>query len=230
MSDASGQKTLLTLTRYTVNTDGTTQIDTSTSFTVMLNPAEFKHSFSISYDKKRTQGQPAADPKFSAIEAEKVTFSIILDGTGAVPAAPGTPPKDVKTLVADLNRVVYHYIGTRHEPGHVRVLWGTLIFFGRLESMTTQYTLFRPSGAPLRAKVDLAFTGAMSKQEAELVSNRSSPDLSHRVVVREGDTLPLLCYRVYGDSSYYVDVARFNRLVGFRRLEPGTKLHFPPLE
>lgn len=231
MPDTSnGQKTLLTMTRYTVNTDGTTAIDSSTSFTVMLNPAEFKHSFGISYDKKKTQGQAAADPKFSAIDAEKVAFTIILDGTGVVPAAPNAAPKDVKTLVADLNKVVYQYIGTRHEPGHVRLLWGSLIFFGRLESMSTQYTLFRPSGAPLRAKLDLSFTGAMSKQESALVSNRSSPDLSHRVVVREGDTLPLLCHHFYGDPSYYIEVARFNRLVEFRQLVPGTKLHFPPLE
>jgi len=49
------------------------------------------------------------------------------------------------------------------------------------------------------------------------------------VVVKDGDTLPLLCHRIYGDSGYYADVARFNGLSSFRRLKPGLALHFPPL-
>ena len=119
--------------------------------------------------------------------------------------------------------------GAARHAGRSASAASTLIFFGRLESMATQYTLFKPSGDPLRAKVDLGFTGFMSTKEAELVSNRSSPDLSHRIEVRQGDTLPLLCSRIYGDPLYYLDVARFNGLSDFRRLTPGAKLHFPPL-
>ena len=106
---------------------------------------------------------------------------------------------------------------------------GTIIFFGRLDAMSVRYTLFKPSGAPLRARVELSFVGTMSKKEGELVSNKSSPDLSHTVTVVEGDTLPLLCDRIYSDPSYYPDVARFNNLSDFRRLQPGQRLHFPPL-
>jgi nucleoid-associated protein YgaU len=77
--------------------------------------------------------------------------------------------------------------------------------------------------------VKLSFTNAMSPQEEALRANRSSPDLSHDVVVVEGDTLPLLCYRIYRDSSYYPEVAQVNGLSNFRRLKPGMRLFFPPL-
>ena len=224
-----GTKTRLLMTRYSVK-DGTIVLDTGTTFTVMLNPADFKHSFGIQYDKQKAQGETAADPKFSAVDNEKVSFALVLDGTGVVPRATGQTALSVKAQLAQLNKVVYQYDGTLHEPPHVRLLWGTLIFFGRMESMSTNYTLFLPSGDPLRAKVDLSFIGAMSKQEAALVSNRSSPDLTHRVLVREGDTLPLLCDRIYGDPGYYLDVAAFNGLADFRRLKVGSGLHFPPLE
>lgn len=226
---STSEKTRLSLTRYTVSATGTTTMVPSIAFTVLLNPADFKHSRGISYDKKKAQGQPAVDPRFSAVDAEKVSFALVLDGTGAVPLAPTETRVDVKTQLEKLNRVVYQYDGSLHEPGRVRLLWGTLIFFGRLESMTTHYTLFKPSGDPLRAKLDLSFVGAMSKQETELVSNLSSPDLTHLVEVRDGDTLPLLCNRIYGDPGYYLDVARFNRLTDFRDLKPGAKLQFPPL-
>jgi LysM repeat protein len=69
----------------------------------------------------------------------------------------------------------------------------------------------------------------MSPQEEALRANRSSPDLSHKVMVKAGDTLPLLCYRIYRDSSWYRDVARINNLDDFRDLKPGTRLVFPPL-
>lgn len=202
----------------------------SDKFQVMLNPTSYKHEHSIEYDERETFGQAGADPKFSAVAAEKVTFDLVLDGTGAVPTGTvGSRPTAVKDQIRSLSSVVYKYKGNNHEPSIVRLLWGSFIFFGRLTSMTVDYTLFKPAGDPLRAKVSVAFIGFMSKEEESLRANRSSPDLSHRVVVKAGDTLPLLCHRIYKDSSYYPEVARHNDLRDFRSLEPGTVLHFPPL-
>jgi hypothetical protein len=224
-------KTRMTITACTVASGGTVTLDDSKSFTVMLNPSEFSHDYTICYNTKKTLGQVGSDVKFSAINPDKIGFSLVLDGTGVVPTAgAGTSVVDVKTQMKNLTGVIYDYVGDQHQPNHVRILWGALIFFGRLESMSTQYTLFKPSGDPLRAKVTLKFTGFMSKKQEELISNRSSPDLSHLVDVIEGDTLPLLCQRIYGDCAYYLEVARFNRLSDFRTLRPGDRLHFPPLE
>lgn len=155
---------------------------------------------------------------------------MVIDGTGVVnlPIA-GVGSPDVKTQIEQLNTIVYKYDGENHEPNQIRLLWGSLKFFGRLESMSVEYTLFKPSGEPLRAKVNLSFTGFLSKEEAALKANKSSPDLSHIVEVKAGDTLPLLCYRVYKDSSYYTEVAKINKLIDFRHLTPGSTLHFPPL-
>ena len=77
-----------------------------------------------------------------------------------------------------------------------------------------------PSG---EAAADLVRTGPST---FSLVRNGRS----HRVLVKEGDTLPLLCHEIYGDAWYGPQVARFNHLADFRRLVPGTQLHFPPLE
>ncbi len=226
----SGAKSQLTITRVKVAKDGAISIDKTKSFTAMLNPSEFKHKRAIRYNTRMTLGQVGSATRFSGVQPDTVSFSILLDGTGVVPVQGQDRDKDVADHIKALSDVVYVYNGDQHEPDHVRLLWGTLILYGRMESMGVQYTLFKPSGDPLRAKVDLEFKGFMSSKEAELAANRSSPDLSHLVHVREGDTLPLLCERIYGDPAYYVDVARFNRLDGFRRLEPGMRLRFPPLE
>jgi nucleoid-associated protein YgaU len=48
--------------------------------------------------------------------------------------------------------------------------------------------------------------------------------------VKAGDTLPLMCYMIYGDPKYYLAVAAANNLSNFRSLLPGTDIVFPPLE
>ena len=227
MPDAvTAEKIPLKVTRCKVDRSGKVSLE-SVTFEALLNPGEVVHGYSISYNQSETLGQMGSDTRFSAVGPDSLSFSLVLDGTGVVPDA---KRRDVKTQLSELSKVVHQYVGQRHEPSQVRVLWGTVIFFGRMTTMSTQYTLFKPSGDPLRAKVKLAFTGFMSKKEMELVSNRSSPDLSHGVVVKEGDTLPLLCNAIYGDPRYYVDVARVNNLSDFRKLTPGSQLHFPPLE
>ena len=53
--------------------------------------------------------------------------------------------------------------------------------------------------------------------------------MSHLVIVNPGDTLPLLCHRIYGSSTPSTEVARVNGLSGVRALTPGTLRLFPPL-
>lgn len=227
---ASTELTRLLLTRYSLSRTGTVQLDKATSFQAQINPAEFSHSFGIRYDKTKAQGSSGVEPKFSTMDDERVAFNIVLDGTGVVPPVPGQPP-DVKGQLAQLSKVVYEYVDLRSEPPYVRVLWGTLIFFGRLESLKAQYTLFKPGGDPLRAKVDLSFVGAMSKEEERRVTQRASTSEQTRTVRMYGnESIGQVCERIYGDSSVFMKVARFNGLTDFRNIPPGTVLRFPPME
>lgn len=200
-------------------------------FEVMLNPSSYKHAYEIDYDDKtKAMGQVGSDTKFAGTKPEKINFDIMLDGTGVVNDGSAAPKiTDVKSQIKALSAIVYKYDGLDHEPNHVRVLWGSLIFYGRLKSMTANYTLFKPNGEPLRAKVELGFTGFVSNEEESLKANRSSPDLTHVIEVKSGDTLPLLCNRVYNDPSYYLAVAEVNGIAHFRDIRPGQKLYFPPL-
>lgn len=221
----------LTMKRYTIDKAGKIDIDDSLSYTVMLNPADLKRSCSISYSQKKALGSRQQEPKFSAVGKETLAFSIVVDGTGAVLSEPQVPVPDVATQLRQLNDVVYRDVAANKEISRVYLLWGELSFHGRLESMATNYTLFTPTGIALRAKVDLSFAGATSAKEAELEADRSSPGMGKVVEVVEGDTLALMCSRIYGDASYYLDVARANNLSNVRGpLAPGRLLVFPPLE
>ena len=60
--------------------------------------------------------------------------------------------------------------------------------------------------------------------------NNQSPDLTHYRDEKKGDTLPLMCFRIYGDSRHYMEVARANKLANFRNLTVGEQVFFPPFE
>lgn len=70
--------------------------------------------------------------------------------------------------------------------------------------------------------------GAWVREAVE--ERNSSSDLTHYRTVKKGDTLPLMCYRIYGHSKYYWQIAKVNGLSNFRELQPDNELFFPPIE
>ena len=129
-----------------------------------------------------------------------------------------------------LKQVVYGYDSTTHMPTYVQIQWGKILFNAQLQNMSISYKLFKPDGSPLRAEADCTFAGGINDDKLAALENKQSPDLTHIRTVIKGDTLSLLCFREYGDSRYYYQVAAANRLTDFKRLAPGTKLVLPPIE
>ena len=202
-------------------------------FSVYINPATYSHSYRICYNDIQAQGSSGSSSDFNKIATEKVNFELIFDGTGVVPSAlPGLLPftgDGISKQIAEFKDIVCKYCGNIHSPKFVELAWGTLRFNCRLESLAITYTLFKPDGTPLRAKADAVFIGYTSGKLLALQAKKCSPDLTHIVTVRAGDTLPMMCYTIYGSSAYYAGVAAANGLTDFRQLVPGAQLRFPPL-
>ncbi len=110
------------------------------------------------------------------------------------------------------------------------VAWGVIIFKGQLSKMETQYTLFGANGMPMRAKLSLSFCGFLSDEEERKKAGKSSPDMSHLIMLKAGETVALVCGRIYGDPLLVDEVARINGLTGFRNVKAGTELLFPHLK
>ncbi len=156
-----------------------------------------------------------------------LTLNFIIDGTGAAGTQFGMP--DVKQKVDDLFKVVVNYQGDTHRPRYVMVLWGKMIFKGVTETINVKYNLFSPSGKPLRAKIDMSLSSALSYEKQVAENSPESADMTHHRTVHDGDNLPLFSYDIYKYPEEYIKVARFNNIVNFRRLVAGQKIVFPPL-
>lgn len=219
--------------------------DPEDSYIVQVNPASYTLEHQVNYAPRQRQGDSGQDAVFRNAEPVTMDFDFLFDATGVIP-----PPSElgdvplvgaVASALSDaedcvvmdeiqkFNRVVYTYDGESHRPRKVLLSWGTLAFTCALKSASYEFKLFKPDGTPLRAQATCSFQEARTDSERALIENNSSPDLTHRATVREGDKLPLMVYRVYNDASVYMDVARSNRIINFRQLRTGAQIAMPPL-
>ena len=189
-------------------------------FKAYFNPEEYSQVYDVEYVRQQGEGTTGSPVVFRRVKPQEYTLKLVFDGTGV-----SGEKIDVYRKIQDFFRVV-GYDGQIHRPRYLKLLWGKLQSNCVLLKATINYKIFRPDGSPLRAFLEATFTENVDDTTRAAQANDRSPDLTHVRVVRDGDTLPLMAYRIYGD----LEVAKANRLQNFRRLKPGQTLVFPPIE
>lgn len=198
-------------------------------FTTSMTPERYTYHYKIETNKDQASGTTTTADKFDKILPEELELDILFDRTGVLREFPIT--KD--GVINDLNTfkdTVIKFDGKSHHMHYVKITWGSLLFQGRLTEMNIEFKLFRQDGTPIRANAKVKFSGTVEDKLRVAREDRQSPDLTHLRVVKEGDTLPLMTYNIYGDSKYYLHVAKVNGLANFRKLTPGQQIWFPPIE
>lgn len=216
------------------------------TYTVQVNPSSYSLNHLLSYSYHRGQGFSGSEAVYSDSPPVHLQFEFLFDGTGVVPkpstlgdiplvgaiasALSPDEPFVVMDEIKKFNALVYDYNGKIHRPRALLLVWGSLVFPCVLTSLDYHFTLFKEDGTPLRAVAKCTFCESMPDSERVRRDKPTSPDLTHVRNVRDGDTLPLLAYDIYGSPKFYLEVARVNKLVNFRRLRPASRLSFPPLD
>ncbi len=197
------------------------------SVKAMLNPETYTLDYKVEFQDGQGQGASGAQQRFTVTSPEQFDFELLMDSTGIVD---GNPRESVEEEVNELRDLLIKYEGETHEPKHCIIIWGGHLFKGRCTGLNINYKLFNPNGTPIRAICKISFKGSVEDRERVAEERKSSPDLTHFREVKAGDTLPLLCYAIYGSSTHYLQVALANKLSNFRSLKPGTEIFFPPIE
>lgn len=195
-------------------------------YTFMINPDNIKLQKSIDYNEQQAPATSSTSQKYKSTPSDKLNFDLVIDCTGVV----DTKRVDMAQEIKALETIIYTYNGKIHRPNFVKIQWGQdITFSGVLNSIDISYTLFKPDGSPLRAKISLAFSQYISPETVTMTDAPESPDLTHIVTVNEGMSLPQLCLKTWNDDSLYVQVAAYNKLNKFRNLSGIDKLIFPPV-
>lgn len=225
---------------------------------VQLNPEKYTMRHNVAFCEGQAMGTSGTDLRFNKIEGEEVTFDFVFDSSGVVP--PGkikdgkgeeslldvvgdiagalkpaivNPFGEVATIekdVEEFKNLLMGYDGDTHQTSYLKLLWGGYSLSCRLKSMDIEYTLFRKDGRPIRAKVRCTFKGTVDYKLMVAKEKKSSPDMTHERVIKMNDKLPLLAEDIYTSNTYYIDVAKNNRLLSFRNVPQGQKIQFPPVK
>jgi nucleoid-associated protein YgaU len=197
-------------------------------FTTLVNPDKYAIAYKPEYDEKQAQGTSTKQPKFIRIAPQELDFELLFDSTGIID---GNPNKDdgIIDKIDAFKKIVFDYSGDEHKPYYLQVGWGALLFRGSLVDLNIEYKLFASDGTPIRAVAKMKVKGSVNDDLRSARENNKSPDLTHYRTVKDGDTLPLMTHRIYGDSKYYLEVAKANNLMNFRSLKAGQEIFFPPL-
>lgn len=219
--------------------------DPKDTYVVQVNPGSYSLNKRINYSRHTGQGDAATEALYHSSAPVNLSFEFLFDGTGVVPeptelgdiplvgavASALSSPK--KFVVMDeikrFDQLVYTFDAKIHRPRELLLVWGSLVLSCVLSSVSYRFTLFKPDGTPLRAIASCSFCEHVPREQAKRQENAMSPDLTHLRHTRDGDTLPALAHDVYGKPELYLEVARVNKLVNFRRLRSASRIAFPPL-
>lgn len=209
-------------------------------FRSLLNPEKYNLKYKVVQNQRQGSGTSSSAPRYDKTPPEDLQLEFIFDRSGVLInyGAPGDSDDKLNVdegvgIDDDLKlfkRVVFDYNGDEHRPNYLVISWGTLLFKGVLTELDITYKLFKADGTPLRASATAKFKGLIEDNLRVAQENNSSPDLTHVRIVSAGDTLPLMTHRIYGDSKYYLEVAKANNITNFRKLKTGQKIFFPPIK
>ena len=212
-----------------------------------FNPKEFSLTKTNKWEVKPKAGSPLPDAQFTGSDSQKISLDLLFDDTDS-------PSGDVRTICGKLFKMM-EVDGTRFSggansggsggagnknsgrPPTVEFGWGNLITFKAVcDSLTVQYTLFKPDGTPIRANAKLQLTQvAPATMPTGGQMKRQNPTTTgvgglRTHVVRDGDSLQSIAYAAYGDATRWRPIADENGIDDPTRLRRGSVLTIPRLD
>lgn len=205
-----------------------TNANTGRAVRVLFNPEEYTLAKDVNYAQSTIPGLSGPITQFVAGNMQTLEMQLLLDTLEAHDGSPVGAGGDVRELCRQVTALMEIDPET-HAPPIVVFAWGTLTFTCVLARVSQQFTMFAPTGVPVRARLQVTFNEYLNAElEAKEIS-RQTADVSKRHVVGVGDTLSLIAWRAYGDPRAWRPIAIHNDIDDPEMLEVGRGLAVPPL-
>jgi hypothetical protein len=212
-------------------------IENGDTIPVLFNPTEYTITKTNTWNFKQVQGQSLPPAEFGGGNPRELALTLMLDASLLDPSQSikGVTDKLFKMMeVADGQPAG----GSRSMPPFVTFRWGAVDTFKAVcTSLTVAFQLFKPNGDPLRADVKIQLKQAeqastASSNSANQGTNPTTRAIAGRGVhtVQDGDSLPSIAYRAYGDATTWRTIAEANGIDDPLSLRRGTALSLPEVE
>jgi hypothetical protein len=208
--------------------------DRSLQIPALYNPEKYSVNKGVQYAEIGIPGLNEPVLQFIRGQNEKVTLDLFFDTTesGMVDNV-----IDVRALTMNIYNLLIMDTKT-HAPPRFFIEWaagrplfgqGTSTSLCVMESINEEFTLFAPTGEPLRAKLTVTIRMA-STIAVQLHEPLHSPDRTSVVLVVRGQRISDIAYQRYGDPTQWRPIADANPSIRNPRfLDAGTTLMVPSL-
>ncbi|MUV89626.1 LysM peptidoglycan-binding domain-containing protein [Halapricum sp. CBA1109] len=196
--------------------------EAGTSVECAFNPSAYRMEKTATYDDLTAAGTGAPLTQFVDGGAETLSMELFFDTTDRA------EPTDVRTAYVDHVDTLLSVDDDIGAPPVCRFVWGEgLDFTAVLERADKRFTKFRPSGVPVRARVDVTFREYRAS-EASPPDAAAATDTTRRRVLTEGERLSAVAAEAYDDPSAWRTIASHNDISNPRDVPAGTELEVPP--
>lgn len=212
-------------------------IDGGETIQALFNPTEFTITKGNNWTFDAVKGTSLPKPKFGGGKPREMQVTLLLDQS--LPSD-GMQVKDMTDQLFKMMEVPSGSGGggAKAAPPLVTFQWGEMIpFKAACTSLTVVFQLFKPNGTPIRAEVRLALTQAEPATTASSSSANKGTNPTTRSegglgmhVVRDGDSLPSVAHRAYGDATRWRLIAEANGVDNPLHLQRGMSLNLPRLD
>ena len=212
-------------------------IDGGDTIQALFNPTEFTITKGNNWTFDAVKGTSLPKPKFGGGKPREMAVTLLLDQS--LPND-GKPVKEITDKLFKMMEVPSGSGGgnAKAAPPFITFQWGEMIpFKAACTSLSVVYQLFQPNGTPVRAEVRLSLTQAEPASSASASSANKGTNPTTRSdgglgmhVVRDGDSLPSVAHRAYGDATSWRLIAEANGIDNPMHLRRGMTLNLPRLD
>jgi hypothetical protein len=199
-------------------------LHTGTMFTVLYNPEEYTINNDNNFAVQNVPGLGSPIVQFVNGNQRTLEVELFFDSYDT-PDIVKQDVRDQTSKVTDLMTVD----SDLHAPPLLTVGMANLQFRCVLSRATQHFTMFLPSGIPVRARLNCTFLEVRDPEQAAKEANLQSADLSKVHVVAGDETLSAIAAQLYDDPAQWRPIAVANAIADPRAIRPGDALRIPAL-
>lgn len=200
--------------------------DVRKTIPVLFNPDEYNISRTANYAKLDIPGTD--NPIMQFISGGETSLNLTLHfDTQNDYIRKGSD--DVRTYTQPIMGALW-IDGRLHAPPRAAFSWGGCFFKGVITDAKQSYTMFLPSGIPVRARLELTFKSNEELSDARRSSPFESPNRAKARRAEKGAQLWRIADAEYGHPGYWRAIADFNKIYNPRKLPEGKLLQLPPFK
>lgn len=200
--------------------------DDQTAFPVLFNPAEYNISRSVNYAKLDIPGTDSPIMQFISGGETSLNLTLHFDTQNDYISKTSD---DVRTYIQPIMSALW-IDGKLHAPPEAAFSWGGCFFKGIITDAKQSFTMFLPSGIPVRARLELTFKSNEDTVGARKKSPFESPNRTKARRAEKGAQLWRIANAEYGHPKYWRVIADFNKIYNPRKLPEGRLLQLPPFK